>query len=266
MKSSCLIQTFSHKLCESVFEFLDNPEVSLSVEDIRKSSFTLSWDISKFPELNTKYFDYHSHITFCSFLAALNIASLGLFTWGAGLELGPIYRRHSPKSGASKLFTLNQDHLQKFDKIRNLTKEDVKKSLVLFGVLCREEQSFVRSEYLKGIIHLSVNYYDINFHREAFYNFYRCLELLITQKILKLKKLTNELKQIQKVFLSYGLGSDLLDEFKKLYVMRCCQVMHSQSEQNLITYDEVIKMKVFAEIVLNKYYMAKANEIRESMA
>ena len=48
--------------------------------------------------------------------------------------------------------------------------------------------------------------------------------------------------------------------------MRCGQVMHSQNEQKPVTYDEAIKMKIFAEIALNKYYMAKANEIRESIA
>ena len=266
MKSSCLIQTSSHKLCKSAFEFFDNPEINLGIEEVCDSSFVLSLDIPSSSDLYTDYFEFHSHITFCSYLAALNIASLGLFTWGAGLELRPVYKLHNHESEVSKLFTLSQDHLQKFDKVRDLTNEDVKKSIILFGVLCREEQSFVRSEYLKGIIHLSVNYYDMNFHREAFYNFYRCLELLVTQNILKIRKLSNELKQIQNVLLSYGIGADLLNEFRELYAMRCGQVMHSQSEQKPVTYDEAIKMKIFAEIALNKYYMAKANEIRESMA
>ena len=208
MLTSCQIVSSTHSLNKDAFKFLENPQVAIKAKHIEEDRFVLVWATSNRPDLQPEYEWFHAHIIFSSFLAALNMATLGIFSWGDGLNVGPIYGQYEPDTGTSQLITLNQDHQQIIEQKIPLTDRDIENTIILFRPISKEEESFSRSEYLKGIIHLSINHFEINFHREAFSNFYRSFEYFVTQKILKTRKLKNELKQMQLVLSQYGAEDD----------------------------------------------------------
>lgn len=265
MLTSCSIISYTHLLNEDAFKFLEHPQVAIKAKNIEKDRFILVWDTTNRPDLQSEYEWFHAHITFSSFLAALNIATLGIFSWSEGLNVGPIYGQYDPETNKSQLITLNQDHRQEVEEKKYLTDLDIENTIILFRLLAQEEESFSRSEYLKGIIHLRISHYDINFHREAFSNFYRSFEYFVTQKVLKITKLKNELKEMQGVLSAYGVKGDLLDEFKEMYKLRSSQIMHAQNEQVAITYDDAKKIKAYADLLMHSYYRNEAEEIRQKM-
>ena len=136
--------------------------------------------------------------------------------------------------------------------------------MIIYGSILREEDQSFRREYLKGIIHSDIGFADLSFYREAFANFYRSFELFVTSRILKKTKLKNELKAIQDALLSLGLPHEMCDEFQTLYRLRSEQVMHAQRLPREIESEDVLKIKVFADYVLYKYYRSKAEEWREA--
>jgi hypothetical protein len=107
---------------------------------------------------------------------------------------------------------------------------------------------------LKGLIHLSLNYPGTHFEKDAFSNFYRTFEHLVTNRLLGKKKLKNELKEMSAVLSTLGLSSELLEEFRKLYVIRGSQAMHSQHIPELTSREDTMKMKVFTDVVIYKVY------------
>jgi hypothetical protein len=126
--------------------------------------------------------------------------------------------------------------------------------LWLYGALANEKTDELVSEYLKGLIHLSLNYPGTHFEKDAFSNFYRTFEHLVTNRLLGKKKLKNELKEMSAVLSTLGLSSELLEEFRKLYVIRGSQAMHSQHIPELTSREDTMKMKVFTDVVIYKVY------------
>ena len=263
MLTSCQIISYTHLLNKEAFKFLENPQVNMKAKHIQKDRFILVWDTTNRPDLKSEYEWFHAHLAFSSFIAAINIASLGIFSWGDGLGVGPIYGQYNPETNKAQLITLKQDHQQNVEEKKSLTDQDIKKTIILFLLLVKEEENFSRSEYLRGVIHLSINHFDINFHREAFSNFYRSFEYFVARKILKTNKLKNELKQMQEVLSMYGAEDDLVDDFKEIYKLRSSQIMHAQNEQLPITYDDARKIKAYADLLMHKFYRNEADKLRK---
>lgn len=259
MKTQVRIISKSHNLQKESFSLLERLGSNIKVEEIGSSTFHLVWDVPEESELFSEHHDHHCFLIFSAMLAAINIASLGLFSWHDGTEIGPIYIREE----SSKLVTLSTDHQQKYENIRELTEREVHDALVLFGALSPESEHVIVNEYLKGVMHLCMSYYNINFHREAFSNFYRVIEYLVTNRILGKRKLNNELIELQKVFRAFGADEELISEFKKIYAIRSAQVMHAQIQPEKVSFDEALAVKTFCDLLLNKYYRKIAESWRK---
>jgi hypothetical protein len=136
---------------------------------------------------------------------------------------------------------------------------------MIFGSLCREGDQTFRREYLKGIAHINAGFGDLSFHREAFGNFYRALEYFVTARVLKKSNLPNELRDIKEGLRKVGMRPELVDEFTSLYKIRSEQIMHAQKTPKEIDFDDVIKMKVFSDYALHKYFKANAVSDLEEM-
>ena len=262
MKTQVRIISKSHKLQKESFSLLEKLGSNFKVEEVSRSTFHLVWDVPEDSELFNEYHDHHCFLVFSAMLAAINIASLGLFSWHDGTEIGPIYIREE----SSNLVTLSVDHQQKYENIRELTQREVHDALILFGALCRESEHVIVNEYLKGVMHLCMSYYDLNFHREAFGNFYRVIEYLVTNRILGKRKLKNELNQLQQVFRDFGADEKLISEFKNIYAIRSAQVMHAQIQPEKVSFDEALMVKTFCDLLLNKYYLKIAETWRKGRA
>ena len=93
--------------------------------------------------------------------------------------------------------------------------------------------------------------------------FYRVLEHFVTRRVIGKPRLQNELKDIQSCIRQLGLGQDIAEELKELYLVRSSQTAHAQNIQRKITADEVMKVKVFVDALLFKILFKEANEIME---
>jgi hypothetical protein len=256
MITSVKIKSKSHSLDNNSFTLFERMGTNFSTEIIDKSLFKLVWTVSENSKLFNEFHDHHCYVTFSAMLASLNIVSLGLFSWHDGVEISPIYERKEH----NQLVALTSNHHQKYESLRKLSEQDVHDAVIIFGAICREKEEVVVSEYLKGIMHLSMSYYEINFHREAFGNFYRVIEYIVTNRFLKKRKLSSELKDITKVLSDLGADETLLTAFRNVYIKRGSQVMHAQLQPETIDFEEVTIVKTFCDLLLNKYYRGIADE------
>jgi hypothetical protein len=189
------------------------------------------------------------------FLMALNIGSLGHLDWETKIQATPIYSlfNHDLKQGVGIGSGGNYQYPP--DAINPLTENDVKHSILIFGALSKENDQNVRKEYLKGLYHYGLDFFDISFRKEAFANFYRSFEFIVTNRILKTKKLKNELKQFKDVLQSLDLKPEVVQMFaEELYPLRSEQVMHSQRQQIEIEWEQVSKMKYLTDVTMQSAY------------
>ena len=150
------------------------------------------------------------------------------------------------------------------DDISDITEDEILRALLLFSIIVKEKELIIRDEYIKGLLHLSFNFFDIDFYRESFGNFYRSFETIVTRKILKQRKLSNEKEQMQEVVLKY-CGSQIAEDFSNLYRLRSEQIMHAQKSQRSVEYDNVIKIKVVVDGILNQLYQPLWEKEREKL-
>ena len=104
-----------------------------------------------------------------------------------------------------------------------------------------------------------MDFAEINFRREAFMCFYRAFEHFIASRILKVSKLGNELKDLQRGLRKITQSQEIIDEFRLIYTIRSSQAAHSQIKQREITLEEVLKAKVFLDIVMHTEFKREAN-------
>jgi len=207
---------------------------------------------------NQDYFGYAFMVS-SSFLMALNIAALGHFTWTVGNSMFWYCEHIGPSGKMDKVFMKSKDVSFSVEK-RKLTEGEIRNSIIILGSLLYETDQTFRQEYLKGITHLSAGFGDLVFYREAFANFYRSFEYFITKRVMKKSKLTNEVKDIQEGIHLLGLSDEFCEEFINLYKIRSEQVMHAQREPKEMDTDDVLKIKVFTDYVLHKYYRSQGDE------
>jgi len=108
-----------------------------------------------------------------------------------------------------------------------------------------------------------MNFYELNFRREAFLCFYRALEHFVAARILGVKKLKNELRDLQGGLAKVGASQNFQDELREIYAIRSSQVAHSQVGQREITLDEVLKTKVFLDFIMHKTFKEQADRIMQ---
>lgn len=228
------------------------------VSDVKEKSFLLTATNKSSNCTDIEHFNVLSHVSISAFIIALNIASLGYFTWGWYGFSVPRYEVYDPISEKKRLiFPLQMKYRKEYfeGSIKEITEKEIRNACKYYGVLAKEEKiSIIREEYIKGILHLSLTFFDIDFCKEAFFNFYRCFENIVTNKVLQVKKLDKELKNFEKAINKVGLGKILAKQFKSSYLIRSNQVMHAQKKQINITIDDVYAIKICLDALLFKVF------------
>lgn len=251
---SSRIQTFTHKLESSAFAIFEQEGMNLNVTKIDEDSFTLEISDVLDPKQNDDEFAKKSHAVFNLYLVALNVCTLGLFLVQDKKHLSPTYQFQDTDKKIVSGGTIVHEIFGEDLSGQIIDKHQIENSLWLYGALAKEQNNEIVSEYLKGLIHLSLNYPGAHFEKDAFANFYRTFEHLVTGRLLHKKKLQNEFKEISNALNSLGLGSELIEEFRKLYTLRGSQAMHSQLAPVKISREDTMKMKVFTDGVIFRVY------------
>ena len=100
--------------------------------------------------------------------------------------------------------------------------------------------------------------------RAPYTSMQRCTEYFATQRVLGLKRLKNEAKQIREALTSIGADDDLAEMFTVVYAIRSAQAAHAQNEPKPLTFDDVVKAKTFADLLMAKTYAKDAHAWREA--
>ena len=228
--------------------------MNLNVSAISENDFIFGISDILDTSLNDEKFANKSHAVFNLYIVALNVCTFGLFLSQDSKYLSPSYRFTNTEkkqvSGGIVIHEIFGENLSG----QVIDQNQIFESLWLYGALAKEKNDELVSEYLKGLIHLSLNYPGTHFEKDAFSNFYRTFEHLVTDRLLGKRKLKNELTEMSAALSTLGLSSESLEAFRKLYVIRGSQAMHSQCEPKPISREDTMKMKVFTDVVIYKAY------------
>jgi len=218
------------------------------VSDIQERSFLITITNKSSSCNDIAHFVAFSGVCISTFIMALNIASLGYFTWdwfGFSMRTYEVYDPIK-KSNIFPFLLKMEGRKEYFEgSIKEISENEIRNTLKYYGVLAKEKTiSTIREEYIKGILHLSLTFFNIDFYKEAFYNFYWCFENIVTNKVLQVEKLDKEVKNIEKAINKVGLKNIFTKQFiKSSYLIRSNQVMHAQKKQVNITLDDVYAIK-----------------------
>lgn len=235
--------------------------MNLNVSSMTKHTFVLEVSDNIDPSLADGEFVKKSHASVNLYLVALNIATLGLFLRQGAGNLSPEYVLLNKETGTISRSVITHNIHDTNLHGRIISESEVFESLCLYGCLARESNNELVSEYLKGLVHLGINYPGAHFEKDAFANFYRAFEHLVTARLRKQKKLKGELSQLTDTLASLGLGTDTIEEFKQLYTVRGEQAMHAQKAPKRISREDAMKMKVFTDIVFRMTYKPEWDEM-----
>jgi hypothetical protein len=253
------IKSHSHILDKAAFRVLMSEESLTRVLSVAEDRVKIEVIMTEeMKEKNKDYFGY-AFVVSANFLVALNIAALGHFSWTVGNRMFWHCEHVGPSGKTEQVFVNSKDIPFPTEKTL-LTEGEVRNSVIIAGSLLRDTDQDFRREYLKGIIHLGSGFGDLTFGLEAFANFYRAFEYFVTSRVLVKKKLTNELKDLREGIRLMGLSEKFCDEFTGLYKIRSEQVMHAQKGPKDMDMDDVLKIKVFTDYALHRYYRAKADQ------
>lgn len=264
MKIAFDIRSRSHRIGDDCFDFFAKNKTGLEITRLSDATFTLSIDTSTFKNFGSDNPLFHAHWSATCLLISLNIATVGCFSWNVPPSFHPIYRvLESSTTEFQNLISWEQQPPATLFELRELTDLDMENAVIIFGSLIKDHDSNSRIEYLKGLLHIDAAHVDVSFYREAFGNFYRCVEAFITQRVLQVKQLSSEVKDIQRGLKMIGAGDDvLLVAFKEIYTIRSNQFAHAQKLQLPFKFDDVLKAKAFADLVMHKYYRVQAEKWR----
>jgi hypothetical protein len=249
---STKIRSHSHLVNAEAFEIFKHPKCPLSALDVESETFFLVVDefqTSRPPKLFTS----DSYHILSRFLMALNIVTLGHFDWDCQHIASDAFAFVDHRQQQAMHFGPSAEIYP--DVKSTLTAHDVQVAFTLCPILMEEPEVEIQREYLKGIYHLGLKFYDLTFRKEAFFNFYRALEFFVTQRVLKAKNLGNELKCFKEAFSQLAMPIAIIEMFaKELYPLRGNQVAHAQKQQTDIQPEEVVKMKMVTDAVMRKHY------------
>lgn len=204
---------------------------------------------------------HHAHNVICALLVALNVGAIGSFYWYDDPWAHPVLGMAEDLEGRNSrhaALVVRSDTTH--DELRPLEEHDLYATALIFGIVAREKSKVLTGEYCRGLLLLRMNFYDLNFRREAFLCFYRALEHFVAVRILGVKRLTKELIQLKQGLKKIGAPQDLLDEVREIYSIRSSQVAHAQGPQRDVTLDEVLKTKVFLDFVMHRTFKEQADD------
>lgn len=267
MWTSCELQTSSHSLSQEAFSVFASSQGNTRIQVLSSSELRIS--VQHIGDASDSTLDKlaAAHHAIQLYLIALNVASLGYFYWKQAPWLHPVFTLSKELGGANatqSALIATPEHT--YPAIEPVSKLMVQNAILVFGMLAKERTFALDSEYAKGLLLLRMRFANVHFRTEAFMCFYRALEYFIASRVLGLSKLSNELKDIQRGLELVGLGGILAKEFKEIYVLRSSQAAHTQVTPRDLTFDEVMKAKIFLDFVIHKTFVAQGNAIMQSKA
>lgn len=258
---SCRVRSDSHTLTDAPFRLLQLPDSTIRVQCVRERDFVIS--VRALDEAQVEAAKVHyAHHTINAALIALNAGTIGSFYWYNDPWVHPVLTIADDVEGRNaKGSALIVESNTTYEELKALEEQDIYNSMLIFGIVAREDSNVLTGEYCRGLLLLRMNFYELNFRREAFLCFYRALEHFVAARILRVKKLRNELRDLQRGLAMMGASQEAQDELRELYAIRSSQVAHSQIGQRDITSDEVIKIKAFLDFIMHKTFKKEANQI-----
>ena len=264
MRIRCHAVSLSHKLQADCFHLFNTGQTKIRLDRQSDTEFVITIDTSFFADEGSQHLEYHAHLSASCMLVALNIATLGYFTWKDHPSLHPVYEVESESDSTPTYISLTASRSIEFPIARELTELDVERAVIVYRPIVLDTALAARTEYIKGLLHLGASQVDVTFYREAFGNFYRCMENCVTQKILNVSRLSNEVADIKRALEKVGADETLQGAFRQVYAMRSSQVAHAQRPQEEITFDNALSAKAFADLVMYKTYRKIAEEMRHA--
>ena len=209
---------------------------------------------------------HHAHHVIKAIVLALNVGSLGHFYWEDGPWAHPRLTITDDLEGKNprNFSILTQADSPSFGELRAFSQQDELRVILVFGVFARGSAHVLENEYCRGLLLHRMQYCEIDFRRDAFMCFYRVLEHFVTRRILGTPRLQNELKDIQSCVRNLGFGEMLVDEMRELYAIRSSQTAHAQNTPRTITIDEVMKIKIYVDGLLNKTLLAEGGDLMKN--
>lgn len=256
---TCRIKSHSHTLGNKAFRLLQSDASNMRVHKISEREFSLSVR-PRHPESPQLEQLAECHQVILCFLIALNVGSLGAFAWADEPWVHPVFTVTQDMDGTQgyRAAIVARSSMQHGEPTE-LKEADIYNVVLVFGIVARERTSVLTGEYARGLLLLRMNFAELNFRREAFMCFYRAFEHFVASRILKVSKLSNELKDLQRGLRKITQSQEIIDEFRSIYAIRSSQAAHSQVKQREITLEEVLKVKVFLDIVMNTEFKREAN-------
>ncbi|HHQ4643146.1 TPA: hypothetical protein ACSP3W_001406 [Aeromonas veronii] len=249
------IKSHHHELKESDFDLFSSEKYSFRVSQVTSDAFTLS--IKKKQDEHLEAFTERAHSIISFYLVALNVATLGHFSWDFQ-HVSPVPYFISDNSDELKshlAFYKRAGYLYDENKM-SLSSELIHRSLKIMLAISKERDDVFIGEYIKGIYSLHGNFFNINFTIESFASFYRAFEYFCTVKILKQNKLSNEKRSLESVLRNFGFEDDVLSNFGQIYNIRCSDVMHAQRGlASQASVDLIIRLKILLDALLHRYYI-----------
>jgi hypothetical protein len=255
-KGDCIrtsIVSHHHRMSEDAFDLFMRPDSLLQVSNVKERSFLLSCYRGEEDDKSDLFYA-KSHEVISYFLIAINVATLGHFTWDFRFVSAPPYMFIDSHRGKGQFLFAEPARYVFSEPLLEITKSLVWRTLQLLLALGNERDQQLKTEYVKGLYNFHNGFFDIDFLNEAFGNFYRAFEFFCTSKMLKTKRLKNEKKQLRGVLRDFGFQETVLEDFDKVYMIRCTQAMHAQRGLEAIDKDAVVKIKIFLDSIMHKYY------------
>ncbi len=260
---SCRVLSDSHTLTDAPFRLLQLPESNIRVQHVRERDFVISVRAADEPQIEAAKVHYAHHAINAA-LIALNAGAIGSFSWYNDPWVHPVLTVADDLEGTnSRGSALIVESDTTYEELKPLVEQDIYNAVLIFGIVAREDSNVLTGEYCRGLLLLRMNFYELNFRREAFLCFYRALEHFVAARILGVKKLQNELRDLQRGLAVMGASQEVQDELREVYTIRSSQVAHSQIGQREITLDEVLKTKVFLDFIMHKTFKKEADRIMQ---
>jgi|SRR5690554_2761056 len=256
---SSRIRCDSHVMTSESFHLFQREDSNIRIHEVREHDLVLSVrPMDEHASETERVHDCNRVIN--AMLIALNAGCLGTFTLDEDPWAHPILTvaddlegRNSRKAAlVVEPKTANPDRQQ-------LTERDVENSVLIFGIVARERTSVLTGEYIRGLLLMRMNVLELNFRRESFLCFYRALEHFAANRILKVRKLSNELRDLQRALRTLTNDKELIEELRTVYKIRSSQVAHSQNNQVEISQDDLLKTKVFLDFIMHRTFRAEAD-------
>lgn len=256
---SCRLRSDSHLLTIPPFHLFQLDASNIRIHSIREHDFVVSVrPLDEHAQESSQLHDCYRVIS--ALLIAFNVGALGTFTIAQDPWAHPILTIAEDLEGNGvRSAALVVEPETAYEERRVISEIDVKAAVLVFGIIARERTPALTGEYLRGLVLMRMNVLDLDFRREAFLCFYRALEHFAAARILRVRRLSNELRDLQQALRTLTNDEVLIGELQAVYRIRSSQVAHSQVAQENISKDDLLKMKVFLDFVMHKTFKAEAN-------